>query len=1383
MDYGTRDFSIGLTFPSISYLDSDDAKDIFEASLVKSKPACLEYWSTGPEVDGIILGCQDGTVFVLHCVPSSNGTRNEVPSKTKSKPRPAKLGHSRSGSASPTHTQTILSPTFNVTAKPRVVSGVNTEQVEAPKNYVDFEDEPDKLKDILKGKNPRERTTPSDTGSDKDKTPKSNASSIIEPLPTTKRKGAPRSLLSATNSRAPTPLSFSAPVSPQESNAPDLHQWELQYHIVPSNSGFGNTVTSVQFLRNKEHFAVLQASGHLFIFSSNDGSCASSFEFGENLEVSPSTGGNERPKPQDTWIWSSLSISYIEESIILIATATNDSILSALTPDTDEPSNDTSRCALLELVTTPSEIRIEDLAQVDFPGPPRGVGIYEEVDGSYTLYSTSHDGHLILRDFILRPPTPPSKAPSSIEEGKESEHDGSFHLSTLPLPNPFKSILPRSTESLQGEDRKSPAFQKSILSDPHDAGILIPDAVLAGSRTHLSADGKLYGLAWSHRELCMFEYSHLSMTLLCHDQVHGLEDAEFLDHETYVLYFEDRAELYQAKSVDADNDEINTDELDESSYTLHPQLIRTIRIDDYDAIQLCRGNLLVTKLQERRQQQQILLYALSDNVATPKTLWQTAEMLVPQTARLTSMLPLELELIIQGFSDGYLRQYTLSQMSRKIVEKKTVTKAVSVKTSDAPLSGQILGLHTVQNPRTKEKYIVGGADDGSIAFWSFSKFELLACWTIFNTPLARVVEFENTKTGPLRGCALCIARDGTVAVIVIDGFHFRYLIPGSVAPLKRICLGGNNLMMIYEDHHARLWDAQTKELWRSFGEDKVEEMLSQGGWDELMLAKDACVPKTVWSPIAQSFEVHDAAASLSLNLERVVVDAISITKTISTSRDEVREILLALDRLRLILSALLTPGLNEDVDSICYGKLGAYSSSVLVGLSGTKATVLTKPSRPQDVWCMSAEASACRALAIIAVLRAMGLFEELMEGANTVISFYSTSLAACVGGRFKAPSLELLGRLWFESSNELRQPIRTLFDATITNMSDETAMSLIDKWQHYVPVLQPDSEKESMNAALGLFICGSIASHKFTLMPINTLIDLSKSISLYLNDEKSIHRILAIDLCSRGFTVWQNYIDAMEILRSLFDLAATVKKDSISVQNISAQARLAILSIASSSMPIFLGTLCLDILTPPNMEHQRSVLHVLAFLIRKRPHILQSSLPRLMEAVVKSLDPNTTANREVVLDTATEIIGFVVKTFPTVDFHMATQRLAVGTNEGAVIMYDLKTAIRLYVLEGHKKQITACSFSPDGRRLITISLKDASVLVWKVGSSFASFFNPGAPPRQGHGGSEPFKTLNFNIGDEAIMSTAETLDLVRVEWIADRSVRVKIRQSVLTFST
>ena len=118
-------------------------------------------------------------------------------------------------------------------------------------------------------------------------------------------------------------------------------------------------------------------------------------------------------------------------------------------------------------------------------------------------------------------------------------------------------------------------------------------------------------------------------------------------------------------------------------------------------------------------------------------------------------------------------------------------------------------------------------------------------------------------------------------------------------------------------------------------------------------------------------------------------------------------------------------------------------------------------------------------------------------------------------------------------------------------------------------------------------------------LALSALMDISKSVSLYLHDEKSIYRVLAIELCSRGFNVWQHYVDALEILRSLFGLATSVRKESISIQNVGSQARLAVLSIAADNMPLFMGTLCLDILTPPSIDHRRSVLQILAFLIRK----------------------------------------------------------------------------------------------------------------------------------------------------------------------------------------
>jgi hypothetical protein len=45
----------------------------------------------------------------------------------------------------------------------------------------------------------------------------------------------------------------------------------------------------------------------------------------------------------------------------------------------------------------------------------------------------------------------------------------------------------------------------------------------------------------------------------------------------------------------------------------------------------------------------------------------------------------------------------------------------------------------------------------------------------------------------------------------------------------------------------------------------------------------------------------------------------------------------------------------------------------------------------------------------------------------------------------------------------------------------------------------------------------------------------------------------------------------------------------------------------------------------------------------QRPLVIQPNLPRLIEAVVKSLDPNSSGDREATIDAATEILVYVVQ--------------------------------------------------------------------------------------------------------------------------------------------
>jgi hypothetical protein len=254
-------FRIPVSFPISAYLDCDEntqsSERLMRSTLSGSHPTFMESWQWEDwRGKGIIFGCADGSLYVLHCSAGispnvSNSQSQEV--KEHTTPKSAK-GRRNSSSTSPTF-GFMLSPTLNVTPKPRVVSGITTEQVEAPKNYVDFEDEPDKLKDILKGRIPRDRHVLEGGSS------KSNAPSIIETGSASKRRNAlPKSFLSAANSRASTPPSFSTPSSAGGCSADN--RWRLKYHIIPSHSGFGHAVGSIQLLSDERHAAVLQESGY-----------------------------------------------------------------------------------------------------------------------------------------------------------------------------------------------------------------------------------------------------------------------------------------------------------------------------------------------------------------------------------------------------------------------------------------------------------------------------------------------------------------------------------------------------------------------------------------------------------------------------------------------------------------------------------------------------------------------------------------------------------------------------------------------------------------------------------------------------------------------------------------------------------------------------------------------------------------------------------------------------------------------------------------------------------------------------------------------------------------------------------------------------------------
>ncbi|CAI5742565.1 unnamed protein product [Hyaloperonospora brassicae] len=70
-----------------------------------------------------------------------------------------------------------------------------------------------------------------------------------------------------------------------------------------------------------------------------------------------------------------------------------------------------------------------------------------------------------------------------------------------------------------------------------------------------------------------------------------------------------------------------------------------------------------------------------------------------------------------------------------------------------------------------------------------------------------------------------------------------------------------------------------------------------------------------------------------------------------------------------------------------------------------------------------------------------------------------------------------------------------------------------------------------------------------------------------------------------------------------------------------------------------------------------------------------------------------------------------------VDFHKETQRLALGTMEAVIVIYDLRTATKWRVLDGHASAVSAVRFRSDGRVLVSYAARDGSVRWWNSGNA------------------------------------------------------------------
>jgi len=172
-------------------------------------------------------------------------------------------------------------------------------------------------------------------------------------------------------------------------------------------------------------------------------------------------------------------------------------------------------------------------------------------------------------------------------------------------------------------------------------------------------------------------------------------------------------------------------------------------------------------------------------------------------------------------------------------------------------------------------------------------------------------------------------------------------------------------------------------------------------------------------------------------------------------------------------------------------------------------------------------------------------------------------------------------------------------------------------------------------------------------------------------------------------------------------------------QSVSSACQRALTEIGSAKTQLLLNTIGQEALRP---GMHRAALMALSSFIKKRPVVLMRYLPVVIEVIIKTLDPSESDLRKACLKFSTILLHQLVKRYPMVAFHQNTQRFAVGTVQSVILVYDLRTATKWRILEGHKGPISALAFEPrTGENILSYCASESAVRLWQTGTSSGIF--------------------------------------------------------------
>ncbi|XP_077994081.1 WD repeat-containing protein 7-like isoform X2 [Glandiceps talaboti] len=276
-------------------------------------------------------------------------------------------------------------------------------------------------------------------------------------------------------------------------------------------------------------------------------------------------------------------------------------------------------------------------------------------------------------------------------------------------------------------------------------------------------------------------------------------------------------------------------------------------------------------------------------------------------------------------------------------------------------------------------------------------------------------------------------------------------------------------------------------------------------------------------------------------------------------------------------------------------------------------------------------------------------------------------------------------------------------------------------------------------------------------------------------------RRAAIDLIGRGFTVWEPFMDVSAVLLGMLDLCCNSDKHSVAIKSglplspaadSCRTAHHALSLIATARPSVFITTMAKEVArhqalaanaqyptallnASPLVKAKPEILRIIELLVDKMQNDVSDLLVEVMDIVVHCLDPVQLKARGL-----SEVFPAITR-FNMVSYCPNSRRVAVGARNGALALYDQRTA-KCQMISGHQNAVTALCFSQDGKYLASYSYGDKKLCFWQTGSTLFGSIGLGS-------GTKCIKCYNTSQLPSA-GTQPSLLKLIRLVWINSKTV-------------